>query len=52
MGLQLLLTDISKSLRELNVPEIAFLAALPKAPSRYNPNKNYDLAIERRNWVL
>ena len=42
----------NKSLSELNMPEIAFLAALPKAPSRYNPNKNYKLALERRNWVL
>ena len=41
-----------KSLGELTVPEMAFLAALPKAPSRYNPEKNYDIALERRNWVL
>ncbi len=41
-----------KSLRELTIPEAAFLAALPKAPSRYNPNKNYNLAFDRRNWVL
>ncbi len=41
-----------KSLGELNIPEMAFLAALPKAPSRYNPNKNYTLAFDRRNWVL
>ena len=41
-----------KSLSELNIPEVAFLAALPKAPSRYNPNKNYELSFERRNWVL
>ena len=41
----------NKSLSELNIL-IAFLAALPKAPSRYNPNKNYKLALERRNWVL
>ena len=41
-----------KSLNELNMPEIAFLAALPKAPSRYNPTRNYELALERRNYVL
>ena len=41
-----------KSLSELTIPEMAFLAALPKAPSRYNPSRNYDLAIDRRNWVL
>ena len=28
------------------------LAALPKAPSRYNPYKNIDLAKFRRNLVL
>ncbi len=41
-----------KTLSELTFPEVAFLAALPKAPSRYNPSKNYELAFERRNWVL
>ena len=41
-----------KSLLDLELQEIAFLAALPKAPSRYNPNKNYESALERRNWVL
>ena len=29
-----------------------FLAALPKAPSKYNPYKNKDLAKFRRNLVL
>ena len=41
-----------KSLKELTVDEAAFLAALPKAPSKYNPEKNYKLALERRDWVL
>ena len=41
-----------KSLSELDIHEMAFLAALPKAPSRYNPDRNYDMAFERRNWVL
>ena len=41
-----------KSLSELDIHEMAFLAALPKAPSRYNPERNYDMAFERRNWVL
>ncbi len=41
-----------KSLKELNIDEISFLAALPKAPSRYNPLKNYEKALDRRNWVL
>ena len=41
-----------KSLEELDFSEIAFLAALPKAPSRYNPKKNYEKSLARRNWVL
>ena len=41
-----------KSLEELNLSEISFLAALPKAPSRYNPKKNYKKSLIRRNWVL
>ena len=41
-----------KELSQLSIPEVAFLAALPKAPSRYNPIKNHDLAMDRRNWVL
>ena len=41
-----------KPISELNYPEAALLAALPKAPSRYNPYKNVDLAKYRRNLVL
>ncbi len=41
-----------KSISELNYDEAALLAALPKAPSRYNPYKNIDLAKFRRNLVL
>ena len=46
------LNYFNKSLSELNLDEIAFLASLPKAPNNYNPNKNYEAAFERRNWVL
>ena len=42
----------SKSVKELNYNEAALLAALPKAPSKYNPYKNKDLAKFRRNLVL
>lgn len=42
----------NRSLSELELEEIALLAALPKAPSNINPYKNYDRALERRNWVL
>ena len=41
-----------KSISELNYAEAALLAALPKAPSRYNPFKNIELAKYRRNLVL
>ena len=42
----------NKSLEELDLSEVSFLAALPKAPSRYNPKKNYKKSFNRRNWVL
>ena len=41
-----------KSIKELNYNEAALLAALPKAPSKYNPYRNMDLAKFRRNLVL
>ena len=41
-----------KSIKDLNYSEAALLAALPKAPSRYNPYKNPDVAKFRRNLVL
>ena len=41
-----------KSVKELNYKESALLAALPKAPSKYNPYKNKELAKSRRNMVL
>ena len=41
-----------KSIKELNYSEAALLAALPKAPSKYNPYKNKELAKFRRNLVL
>ncbi len=41
-----------KSIKDLNNAEAALLAALPKAPSRYNPYKDIKLAEFRRNLVL
>ena len=46
------LNYFNKPLQELSLEEIAYLAALPKAPNNYHPTKNYNNAIERRNWVL
>ncbi len=41
-----------KSVAQLTISEMAMLAAMPKAPSSINPFKNYNRAINRRNWVL
>ena len=41
-----------KSIKDLNYSEAALLAALPKAPSRYNPYRDPDIAKFRRNLVL
>ena len=41
-----------KPINELSYKEAALLAALPKAPSRYNPYKNIELAKFRRDLVL
>ena len=41
-----------KSIKELNYNEAALLAALPKAPSKYNPYRNIELAKYRRDLVL
>ena len=41
-----------KSIKELDYTEAALLAALPKAPSKYNPFKDISLAKFRRNLVL
>ncbi len=41
-----------KPISELNYSETALLAALPKAPSKYNPYRNKKLATYRRNLVI
>ena len=42
----------NKSVKELNYAEAALLAALPKAPSKYNPVRYPEEAKFRRNLVL
>jgi len=42
----------NKSLDELSLAQMAMLAGLPKAPSKYNPVANPERALERRNWIL
>ncbi|HYF86238.1 penicillin-binding protein 1A [Azospirillum sp.] len=46
------LNYFNKALDELSIEEVAFLAALPKAPSNYNPDRQHDAAVARRNWVI
>ena len=46
------LNYFDKSVHELSIAEVAYLAALPKEPSALNPFRNHDRAIERRNYVL
>ena len=41
-----------KSIKELNYSEAALLAALPKAPSKYNPYKYPKIAKFRRDLVI
>jgi penicillin-binding protein 1A len=41
-----------KTLAELSLPEMAMIAGLPKAPSKYNPIANPERAKIRRNYVL
>lgn len=42
----------NKPMEELTVEEAAYLAALPKAPNNYHPERNYQAAVARRNWVM
>jgi penicillin-binding protein 1A len=46
------LVYFDKSVNELTIPEVAYLAALPKAPNNYHPFRQRERAIERRNWVI
>lgn len=41
-----------KTISELTVPEMAMIAGLPKAPSRFNPIVNSQRALIRRGYVL
>ncbi|MEO8580860.1 MAG: PBP1A family penicillin-binding protein [Gemmatimonadales bacterium] len=41
-----------RSVNQLNLPQAAMLAALPKAPSLYTPRRHPDRALVRRNLVL
>jgi penicillin-binding protein 1A len=45
-------TYFGKTPNELTLPEAAMLAGMPQAPSAYNPRRNPDKALVRRNEVL
>ena len=42
----------NKNINELTTAQMAMIAGLPKAPSKYNPVVNPGRALERRNWIL
>jgi penicillin-binding protein 1A len=41
-----------KSLDDLTLPEIAYLATLPKAPNNYQVERHMQAALNRRNWIM
>ncbi|WP_422911070.1 penicillin-binding protein 1A [Pseudomonas sp. MAC6] len=41
-----------KSIRDTSLAQMAMIAGLPKAPSRFNPLVNPTRALERRDWIL
>ena len=42
----------AKRLDQLTLPQMAFLAALPKAPANYHPLRHPAAAKRRRDWVI
>src|SRR5450755_3410130 len=46
------LNYFNKSVHELSIAEVAYLAALPKEPSSLNPFRDHDRAVDRRNYVI
>ena len=46
------LNYFDKALDQLELHEMAYLAALPKAPGNYHPYRKTKAAMARRNWVL
>lgn len=41
-----------RTVDQLTLPQIAMIAGLPKAPSRYNPLADPDRSLQRRDYVL
>lgn len=42
----------SKSCQELSLGQIAFLCAIPNNPTLYDPEKNFDNTVKRKNRIL
>ncbi len=42
----------NKSVEDLTINEAAVIASLPKAPSLFNPEKNYNRIFQRKNYVI
>ncbi len=45
-------TYFNANLEDLTLEQVAYLAALPQAPSNFHPVRDYDRAISRRDYVL
>ncbi len=46
------LNYFGKSLKELELHQMAYLATLPKGPNNYHPFRKTKKAIIRRNWII
>ncbi|MGL4636856.1 MAG: penicillin-binding protein 1A [Beijerinckiaceae bacterium] len=46
------LNYFGKSVHELTLAEVAYMAALPKGPNNYHPIEKREQALIRRNWVI
>ncbi|MES0383783.1 MAG: penicillin-binding protein 1A [Hyphomicrobium sp.] len=46
------LSYFNKELKDLTIEEVAYLAALPKAPNNYHPFRKTQAALIRRNWII
>jgi penicillin-binding protein 1A len=46
------LSYFNKELKDLTIEEVAYLAALPKAPNNYHPFRKAEAALIRRNWII
>ena len=45
-------TYFNATLEDLTLEQVAYLAALPQAPSNFHPVNDYERAVSRRNYVL